>query len=425
MPSIKKCNKRNPPPPCLPGYVEEFLDDGVTKCCYTRKKKTASTTVTSAAASATPASATPAATSKPPSATSAAASSKPPSATSAGPKPAAATAATVPSKPAAASVSNLTSALSKLSVSSVGATSKPSKTKKSSSLSSKSSSIEEYGPNMLKYLDWVKMVKNTLSKPVPSIILDERVKKSGETILNKEQTTTIPRAKVPDEAKSIVMMMPYNEDDDYKNSKFIKLHTCSKTCPNKGIFEVDEIKTYSQNASKCIMCQEPFSYSSKQLTPPIYGQVSLSIVNYPIRGVMHRFYQIIFQIHPGQGPPPENKQFVGTTRVAYIPILPNKRKEEHDKSILGVWMYLQAWKQNCLFNLGDSLTTLLYGVTYGTIHMKSSMDPYNMHSYGFNPTEYYKKTALLNLLSECSAHNIFTPKMQDSFLLDTKKPASV
>ena len=62
MPSIKKCNLRNPAPPCPSDKpYEELLNDGKTKCCY-KKKKLPAPTPAPAAPAATSAPAAPAAT---------------------------------------------------------------------------------------------------------------------------------------------------------------------------------------------------------------------------------------------------------------------------------------------------------------------------------------------------------------------------
>ena len=269
---------------------------------------------------------------------------------------------------------------------------------------------------MTTYLEWVKQTKQKLSNS-KSILLDHRKYKAGKTVLDPKKYTSVPRSKVPDDVQSIVMLMPYNEDTDYDKSSFIQLQTCSKSCCNKGIFEKDEIETYAKSSDKCMMCQEAFAYSSKQLNPPIYGSVLLSIEQAKIATKVYDFYKIGFYIDGGKSS--DNIPFPSERKIAYIPIVNYKdKKEYHDKSILAVWLYLQAWKNNRLFNLGQSLSLKTFGVTYGTIHMKSSLNPFDAHGYGNAPIKYFKKTALLNLLSECSAHGIYTPKMEDAFLLE-------
>ena len=94
-------------------------------------------------------------------------------------------------------------------------------------------------------------------------ILFEKNKPSGTGITTRIAPTSyedIDRKDVPDSALSITMYSPYNEDDDYKHSRFVKLATCKK-CPNQGVFEKEELDSLV-NATKQYHC--PFCINMNQ-----------------------------------------------------------------------------------------------------------------------------------------------------------------
>ena len=109
-------------------------------------------------------------------------------------------------------------------------------------------------------------------------IVFEKNKPFGTGITTRIAPTSyeyIDRKDVPDSALSITMYSPYNEDDDYKDSRFVKLATCKK-CPNQGVFEKEELDSLV-NATKqyhCPFCSEQFNMLHP--SEPPYGNVELN-----------------------------------------------------------------------------------------------------------------------------------------------------
>lgn len=244
--------------------------------------------------------------------------------------------------------------------------------------------------NKTEYRKWINKINATRS----SFVI-EKNKPTGNSkpTMNPVSMKTIARKDVPDDAISLVTYMSYNEDDDYKNTTFYKLDTCTN-CPNEGIFAVNDLDSMLQHGyHSCPLCQELYNLSNIPNKPP-FGKMVYNVYKY---GNVE-WHRLTFTLH---------HESYSRTQQAYYP-----KCEEGD---LALWLICEAWKMGKLFTMGTSVTNGAYGIVFSGIHLRTNISGgVTNHGYSTDPKKDMKQV-LTNLINECNAFNIFTPSQLDDF----------
>ena len=250
---------------------------------------------------------------------------------------------------------------------------------------------------------------NNLDQSLPITLTYSKSQKTTPEI-DKSTETTIKHANVPANALSPASWTPYVGDSDYDNSKFVKLSTCQRSCPNEGVFAKEDIDSLLEmtgaHAGKCPFCSEKFKLVEDVKRPP-YGTMTISTEH---SGYGKVFYAIDFDMKSGTK---DGKYYGSRTQTAYFPVSP--------EGLLGVWLMIEAFKVGKMWRLGYSMTHGRFGIVFGAIHMKTrTRGGLSNHGYGNNPVQDLKQSVLPNLIQEANSVGIFTPEQLDDFAKQTQ-----
>jgi hypothetical protein len=208
-------------------------------------------------------------------------------------------------------------------------------------------------------------------------------------------------SQIPNDSIDIITGEPYTSDPEWHTRHYVKLLNCDTTCSNHGIFAKDEIDaSISSGSEKCPYCGEAFRVENG----PPYGKVYVRLLGSYTK---YKLLWIDFSVDERVVPP----AYPSRTIDAYLPYHP----AFHIDCMLGLWIMLNAFSKGKLFNLGNSLTTGQYGVTFGNIHMKTSYKIETEKTHGYSR---------MHMIEYIQPNGIFDHIMSESQELGLKHPYS-
>lgn len=207
---------------------------------------------------------------------------------------------------------------------------------------------------------------------------------------------------LPDDSIDIITQEPYKDDPDWRKRQYVRLLNCDVSCINHGVFAKDEVDINIESGnSSCPYCGSSY-YASNQVGGPPYGKAYVNIFH---GSSTSTDIEITFDLNAGVGA--DGAFYQGRQITTFIPYHP----AFHIDCMLGVWILLNAFSKGKLFSIGTSLTNGTYGITFGTIHMKTNRGVGKAHGYHRMPLIAYLEPdgVLEHLISESSALGLLHP----------------
>jgi hypothetical protein len=252
------------------------------------------------------------------------------------------------------------------------------------------------------FLDWMYYVDDIIRIKRKHYIINKE-KPIGHSIsprLNRNSYNIIQWETIPPTSMSITLS-PYIEDETNRNETFVKLKTCSPKCVNSGIYMLSEL-TDMINISQikhCIYCSENFDLFNSLQEP--YGKMII------YNDILYNFIKCTFDMEGDNTCIPS---YSGRIQNACIPF----DKRFIIQSYLTLWLYIKGFLNSSIFTLSVSVTTGIYGIVFGSVHIKTEYT--GDHGYKhYNPILHLteKDGVLDRLILECASVGIFTPMFID------------